>query len=79
MVNRVASGDQTLAELFQRYCKKAEIVHYFAENLAQPLGVFHGVNETGQKLAVEGEVAMALSTSQRNTCRRNSSSRVKID
>jgi hypothetical protein len=49
-------------ELYQRYCKKAEIIHHFAENLAQTLGVFHGVNETGQKLSLEGEQVAALST-----------------
>jgi hypothetical protein len=52
----------TLTELFQRYSKKERIVHRFAENLAQTLGVFHGLNETAKKLKVDGEAAQALET-----------------
>jgi hypothetical protein len=52
----------TCSELCQRYCKKAEIIHHFAENLAQTLGVFHGINETGKKLKVEGDFSQAMNT-----------------
>lgn len=62
VIGKAPADHQTPAELFQRYCKKAEIIHRFAENLAQTWGVFHGINETGKKLAVEGDAAMALST-----------------
>jgi hypothetical protein len=52
----------TCSELYQRYCKKAEVIHHFAENLAQTLGVFHGINETGKKLKVEGDFSRAMNT-----------------
>jgi hypothetical protein len=47
-------------ELDQRYCKQAEITHYFAENLAQTLGVFHGISDTAKELCVEGVPMGAL-------------------
>jgi len=50
------------SELFQRYGKKAEIIHHFAENLAQTLGVFQGLNEIGKKLGIDGEPSVALGT-----------------
>lgn len=49
-----APASPTNSELFQRYCNKAEIIHHFAENLAQTLGVFHGINETGMSCAWKG-------------------------
>jgi hypothetical protein len=52
----------TFSERYQRYCKKAEIIHHFAENLAQTLGVFHGINDTGKKLEVEGDFSRAVNT-----------------
>jgi hypothetical protein len=53
---------ETPTELFRLYNRKAEIVHRFAENLAQTLGVFHGINQTGQRLAIDGEPSSALGT-----------------
>jgi hypothetical protein len=49
-------------QLYQRYCRQAHIIHQFAENLAQTLGVFHGINETGKKLEVEGDFSRAVNT-----------------
>lgn len=48
------------AEVFKDYSRRAEILHHFAENQAQTLGVFHGINETARRLAVEGEAIGAL-------------------
>jgi hypothetical protein len=53
---------KTPEELFQIYSRKAAVVHHFAENLAQTLGVFHGINQTGQKLLIDGEPSGALGT-----------------
>jgi hypothetical protein len=50
------------SELFRLYSRKADIIHHFAENLAQTLGVFHGINDTGTKLRLEGEFVGALDT-----------------
>ncbi|MET4349015.1 hypothetical protein [Bradyrhizobium sp. RT9a] len=55
-------SDTTQSELYLEYCKKGEIIHRFAENLAQTLGVFHGINSTGKALRLEGEATGALST-----------------
>ena len=55
-------GSATPAELFQRYTDKAKVIHDFAENLAQTLGVFHGMNETGRNVGLEGDPAGALGT-----------------
>jgi hypothetical protein len=61
-ISKGLSPSPTNSDLFQRYCKKAEIIHHFAENLAQTLGVFNGINETGKALELEGEPNGALST-----------------
>jgi hypothetical protein len=53
-------GSPNKTELYQRYCKQAEIIHHFAENLAQTLGVFHGIYDTVKELDVEGEPVAAL-------------------
>jgi hypothetical protein len=45
---------------YQDYSRRAEIVHHFAENQAQTLGVFHGIHEAAQRLAVEGEPVGAI-------------------
>ena len=47
-------------ELHRRCCEQAEIIHHFAENLAQTLGVFHGINDTVTELGLEGEPIGAL-------------------
>jgi hypothetical protein len=57
---RAACGDLRLR--FARLCHKGNIVHHFAENLAQTLGVFHGLNETGKKLKLECESLPAIQT-----------------
>jgi hypothetical protein len=62
MAGKRPSTAETPAELFRLYNRKAEIVHRFAENLAQTLGVFHGINQTGQKLDIDGEPSGALGT-----------------
>lgn len=59
---KTTAPNLTYSELYQRYCKKADIIHHFAENLAQTLGVFHGINETGKKLKVEGNFSRAMNT-----------------
>src|SRR5687768_14439091 len=60
--SKLAACQPSNADLYRRYCKKAEIIHHFAENLAQSLGVFHGINETGKKLGLEGDFSQALNT-----------------
>ncbi|MGJ5094353.1 hypothetical protein ACQR1V_03385 [Bradyrhizobium oligotrophicum] len=60
--SRIQTPANSQVERYRRYCKKAEIIHHFAENLAQTLGVFHGINENGLKLAIEGEPVVALGT-----------------
>jgi hypothetical protein len=60
--SKTAASQPSNSELFRRYCEKAEIIHRFAENLAQTLGVFHGINETGKKLSIDGEPSAALVT-----------------
>ena len=62
MVVRSQSKVETPAGLFRLYNRKAEIVHHFAENLAQTLGVFHGINQTGQRLGLDGDPSGALGT-----------------
>jgi hypothetical protein len=59
---KIAVPQPSNSERFQRYCKKAEVIHHFAENLAQTLGVFHGINETGKKLGIDEEPSGALGT-----------------
>jgi hypothetical protein len=55
-------ADSDLRLRFVRLRRKGEMIHHFAENLAQTLGVFHGLNETGKKLKLEGESIPAIQT-----------------
>jgi hypothetical protein len=59
---KAANPPPPTSELYKRYSDKAQIIHHFAENLAQTLGVFHGINEAGKRLRLEGESSQALNT-----------------
>lgn len=50
----VVRNARTTGARTEQYCKSFEIIHRFAENLAQTLGVFHGTTETAKE-GIEGK------------------------